>query len=332
MKNSYREQPDGYRTTIENGIHAVRYFSGKITRGNRTREEQISRLKEELKTADAIVIGAGAGLSTSAGFTYSGDRFRKYFFDFEDRYGFHDMYSGGFRMMEEEQEVLWAYWARNSYINRYMPAPKPVYERLFETVKDSDYFVITTNVDHQFQKAGFDKKRLFYTQGDYGLFQSVNPTIQKTYDNEEWVMKAMEAQGFVKDENGMFQIPEDGSLKMRIPTELIPKCPDDGSDVMMNLRSDDSFVEDEGWQKASAAYADFLRRHEGMHVLYLELGVGANTPVIIKYPFWQMTMVNKNAVYACINYGEAFCPEEIRERSICINGDIGELLEAVQKG
>ena len=332
MKHFFRKQPDGYRDTIENGIHAVRYFSGKITRGNGTREEQISRLKEELKTSDAVVIGAGAGLSTSAGFTYSGDRFRKYFFDFEDRYGFHDMYSGGFRMMEEEPEVLWAYWARNSYINRYMPVLKPVYERLLDVVKDTDYFVITTNVDHQFQRAGFDKKRLFYTQGDYGLFQSVNPAIQKTYDNEAWVMKAVEAQGFVKDENGIFQIPEDGSLKMRIPAELIPKCPEDGSDVVLNLRSDDSFVEDEGWHKASAAYADFLRRHEGMHVLYLELGVGANTPVIIKYPFWQMTMVNKNAVYACVNYGEAFCPEEISDRSICINGDIGELLEAVQKG
>jgi len=207
-----------------------------------------------------------------------------------------------------------------------MSAPKPVYEKLLEAVKDKDYFVITTNVDHQFQKAGFDKKRLFYTQGDYGLFQSVNPAIQKTYDNAEWVIKAMEAQGFVKDDNGIFQIPEDGSLKMRIPAELIPKCPEDGSDVVMNLRSDDSFVEDEGWHKASAAYADFLRRHEGMHVLYLELGVGANTPVIIKYPFWQMTMVNPNAVYACVNYGEAFCPQEISERSICVNGDIGEIL------
>ncbi len=204
-----------------------------------------------------------------------------------------------------------------------------MYESLLEAVKDRDYFVITTNVDHQFQKAGFDKKCLFYTQGDYGLFQSVNPAIQKTYDNAEWVMKAMEAQGFVKDKSGIFQIPEDGSLKMRIPTELIPKCPDDGSDMIMNLRSDDSFVEDEGWRKASAAYADFLRRYEGMHVLYLELGVGSNTPVIIKYPFWQMTMVNKNAVYACVNYGEAFCPQEISERSICVNGDTGEVLAGI---
>ena len=208
-----------------------------------------------------------------------------------------------------------------------MNAPKPVYRELHELVKDKDFFVITTNVDHQFRKAGFDKKRLFYTQGDYGLFQSVDGRVQKTYDNEEWVMKAMEAQGFVKDEDGVYQVSEDKGITMRIPTELIPKCPDDGSDVTMNLRADDSFVEDEGWHRASAAYSDFLRRHEGLHVLYLELGVGANTPVIVKYPFWQMTMANENAVYACLNYGEAFCPGDIGDRSICIDGDIGEVLE-----
>ena len=143
-------------------------------------------------------------------------------------------------------------------------------------------------------------------------------------------MKAMEAQGFVKDEAGVFRLPEDGKLLMDIPPELIPKCPDDGSDVTTNLRADDSFVEDAGWHRASAAYADFLQRHENRHVLYLELGVGANTPVIIKYPFWQRTMDNEKAVYACVNVGEAFCPGEIEERSICIDGDIGEVLKHVK--
>ena len=187
--------------------------------------------------------------------------------------------------------------------------------------------MITTNVDHQFQRAGFDKKRLFYTQGDYGLFQSVNPTIRKTYDNEEWVMKAMEAQGFARNKEGIFDLPEEGSISMRIPSELIPKCPDDGSDVTMNLRADDSFVEDEGWHRASAAYADFLRRHERLHVLFLEIGIGMNTPVIIKYPFWQMTNDNKNAVYACLNYNEAVCPVQIEERSIVIDGDSGAVIK-----
>ncbi|MBP3900585.1 MAG: hypothetical protein J6D53_03875 [Blautia sp.] len=306
---------------------AVRYFNQNMSFGKGTEEERIRRLQDEIETADVIVIGAGAGLSTSAGFTYSGERFRKYFSDFEEKYGFHDMYSGGFYVMQAEPEIAWAFWARNIYINRCMKAPKPVYEKLLEFVKEKDYFVITTNVDHQFQKAGFDKKRLFYTQGDYGLFQSVNPAIRKTYDNEEWVMKAMEAQGFERDESGIFRLPETGKLLMRIPSELIPKCPDDGSDVKMNLRADDTFVEDEGWHRASAACSDFLRSHKNQHVLYLELGVGANTPVIIKYPFWQMTLKNENAVYACLNYGEAFCPGEIEERSICIDGDIGALLE-----
>ncbi len=291
-------------------------------------DELIKRLKEEIRTADAVVIGAGAGLSTSAGLTYSGERFDKYFFDFAKRFGIRDMYSGGFYPFPDE-ETRWAWWARHIYFNRYIDPPKPVYTTLLDLVKDKDYFVITTNVDHQFQRAGFDKKRLFYTQGDYGLFQSENPAIQKTYDNEEWVMEAMKAQGFVRNTDGIFQVPENGELKMQIPEELIPKCPDDGSDVTMNLRADDSFVEDEGWHRASAAYSDFLRRHADLHVLYLELGVGANTPVIIKYPFWQMTLANEKAVYVCLNYGESFCPKEIEDRSICIDRDIGEVLEMV---
>ena len=283
--------------------------------------EQIDRLKKELETADATVIGAGAGLSTSAGFTYSGERFERYFFDFAEKYGIRDMYSGGFYPFPDA-ETYWAWWARHIYYNRYIDTPKPVYRRLLELVKGKDYFVITTNVDHQFQRAGFDKKRLFYTQGDYGLFQSVNPAIQETYDNEEWVMKAMEAQGFVKDADGVFQVPADKKITMRIPAEWIPKCPDDGSDMTTNLRADDSFVED-----ASEAYSDFLNRHADLHVLYLELGVGGNTPGIIKYPFWQMTAANPKAVYACINYGEAVCPRKIEEQSICIDGDIGYVLE-----
>lgn len=308
----------------------MRYFNQKMLYEKGIKEEQIERLKLEIKEADAIVIGAGAGLSTSAGFTYSGERFEKYFFDFEKKYDFHDMYSGGFYVMRLKPEISWAFWARNIYINRYMDAPRGVYSSLLKLVDGKDYFVITTNVDHQFQRAGFDKKRLFYTQGDYGLFQSINSSNNRTYDNEEWVMKAMETQGFVKDEKGIFRMPEEGNIKMELPTKLMPKCPDDGSDVTMNLRADDSFVEDEGWHRASAAYSDFIRRHEKLHVLYLELGVGANTPVIIKYPFWQLCADNDKSVYACINYGEAFCPVEIQDRSICIDGDIGDVLSKLK--
>lgn len=294
-------------------------------RTKKERSAAVEQLKNEINTAEAIVIGAGAGLSTAAGFTYGGERFNRYFYDFAERFGITDMYSGGFYPFPDE-ETVWAWWARHIYYNRYVDIDNGTYKTLFELMKDKNYFVITTNVDHQFQKSGFDKKRLFYTQGDYGLFQSVDPDIQKTYDNEEWVMSAMEAQGFVKDENGVFQPPENGKLLMRIPSELIPKCPDDGSDMTMNLRSDDKFVEDMGWHTAARRYRDFLNECSGRHVLFLELGVGGNTPGIIKYPFWQMTLDNENAVYACLNYGQAGAPSDIAERSVIIDGDIRDIL------
>ena len=324
-----QDKPNGYLDTIDKGMRAVSSFSSKISYGKGTREEQMERLADEIRSADAIVIGAGAGLSSSAGLTYSGERFEKYFFDFGRRFGIRDIYSGGFYPFPDD-ETRWAWWARHIYFNRYIDPPKPVYKDLLELLQDKDYFVITTNVDHQFQKAGFDKKRLFYTQGDYGLFQTLDGMNGKTYDNEEWVMKAMEAQGFVRDENGVFQVPEDGKLSMTIPAELIPNTPDDGSDVTMNLRIDSSFSEDAGWAAASAAYSEYLQDHENQHILFLELGIGANTPAIVKYPFWQMTNDNPHAVYACLNYGEAFCPGEIESRSICIDGDIGEVLKKIK--
>ena len=270
--------------------------------------EKIDRLRQALADADAVVIGAGAGLSTSAGFTYSGDRFEKYFSDFYARYGFSDMYSGGFYPYKTLEE-FWAYWSRYIYINRYMDAPKPVYQTLLDLVQDKDYFVLTTNVDHCFQKAGFDKKRLFYTQGDYGLFQCSGPCYQETYDNEAIVRQ-------------MYQQQSD----MRIPTALLPRCPHCGRPLTMNLRSDDSFAEDSGWHLAAERYENFLRTRQGQKLLFLELGVGYNTPGIIKYPFWQMTARNPEATYACINQGQAVCPHEIEKQSICIDEDIGVVL------
>ncbi len=325
MKNYCDEQPNGYLDTIRKGLSGVRSFRDGLSFGSGKHSDSIARLKHEIETADAVVIGAGAGLSTSAGLTYSGERFDRYFSDFKSKFGIQDMYSGGFFPFPDE-ETRWAWWARHIYYNRYVDAPKPVYQNLLTLMDGKNCFVITTNVDHQFQRAGFDKRRLFYTQGDYGLFQSVNPEIRRTWDNEEWVMQAMAAQGFVKGADGIFQIPQKG-VAMRIPTALIPKYPFDGSDVTMNLRSDDTFVEDEGWHRASAAYADFLRRYEMDHVLYLEIGVGANTPVIIKYPFWVMTAENPRAVYACVNYDEAFFPKQIEKQSLCIDGDAGEIFD-----
>ncbi len=324
MRNLYTDRPNGYLESIQKGLAAVQTYDLRISRGTGTREEQIAKLKKELETADAVVVGAGAGLSTAAGLTYTGERFERYFFDFAKKYQIKDIYSGGFYPFPDA-ETRWAWWARHIYFNRYIDAPKPVYPALLSLLDGKDYFVITTNVDHQFQRAGFDKKRLFYTQGDYGLFQSVKPHARETFDNESWTMKAMQAQGFIQNDNGIFQVPEDRKITMRIPAELIPTAPD-GNPVTMNLRADDTFAEDEGWHRASAAYSVFLRTHAKLHVLYLEIGVGANTPVIIKYPFWQMTQENPRAVYACVNYDNAVCPKQIEARSICIKADAGQLL------
>lgn len=292
-------------------------------------QEKTERLKELLWQADAVLVGAGAGLSTSAGFTYSGERFRMYFSDFEKKYGFHDMYSGGFYPYDSLEEY-WAYWSRYIYVNRYMDAPKPVYRELYDLVKDKDYFVLTTNVDHCFQKAGFDKHRLFYTQGDYGLFQCSVPCHKETYDNAEIIRKMIEAQGYVVVENGEINLPEGIVPKMEVPSELVPHCPKCGKPMSMNLRADDTFVEDEGWHQAAQRYSDFLCRHQNMRVLFLEAAVGFNTPTIVKYSFWRMVYEWEDAVYACLNYGEAFAPDEIKKKSICINGDIGAILNQLQ--
>lgn len=273
--------------------------------------DSIKKLRESLDKADAVVIGAGAGLSTSAGFVYTGERFKRYFSDFEAKYGFHDMYSGGFYPYPTPEEH-WAYWSRYIYYNRYVDIPGEAYHDLLELVRDKDYFVITTNVDHCFQKAGFDKERLFYTQGDYGLLQCSEPCCNETFENEDTIRRMLAEQ-----------------KNMRVPTELLPVCPHCGKPLTTNLRSDDSFVEDTGWHRAAERYEKFLRTRSGKRILFLELGFGFNTPVIIKYPFWKMTAQNNRATYACVNFGEAIAPGEIKEQSICINADIAVVLKGL---
>lgn len=303
-------------------------FSRKsIAKSTGTYADHIARLKQALAKADSVVIGAGAGLSASAGFVYSGERFEQYFSDFAEKYHFTDMYSGGFYPYATREE-FWAYWSRYIRINRYMDAAKPVYNELFDLITDKDYFVITTNVDHCFQKAGFDKKRLFCTQGDYGLFQCSEPCHDKTYENEDRILAMVRSQGWELGDDNDLILPEGITLKTAVPAELLPSCPVCGKPLTMNLRSDETFVEDEGWHRAAERYENFLRTRGGK-VLFWELGVGYNTPVIIKYPFWNMTAKNPNATYACINYGEAICPEEIQDRSICLDGDIGDAIKAL---
>ena len=291
--------------------------------------DSICKLKEAFDHADAIIIGAGAGLSTSAGLSYSGERFHKYFHDFAEKYPIQDIYSGGFYPFDTLEEY-WAWWSRHIWINRYMDAPKPVYNRLYELVKNRDYFILTTNVDHQFQKAGFDKHRLFYTQGDYGLWQCSVPCHNETYDNEATVRKMVAAQGFAFAKDGDLYVPDGIKLKMEVPSELIPYCPHCHKPMSMNLRADDTFVEDMGWYHAAEQYEEFLQNHRNQKVLFLELAVGYNTPSIVKYSFWRMTHDWPNATYACLNYGEAYAPDEIKRKSICVNGDIGEILTSLE--
>lgn len=274
----------------------------------RNHSERSNAIKTALQCADAVLIGAGAGLSASAGLTYGGERFLRYFADFHAKYGINDMYSGGFYPFATLEEY-WAWWSRQIYYNRYAVSVGKPYADLLALVKDKNYFVLTTNVDHQFQLAGFEKERLFYTQGDYGLFQCSAGCHNRCYDNEETVLCMVTEQ---KD--------------MRVPTELIPYCPVCGKPMVPNLRCDDTFVQDDGWYAASARYSDFVRDNRGKKMVLLELGVGGNTPGIIKYPFWQETLRNPKATYVCVNLEHALCPNEIRKQSVCVEQDIGKTL------
>ncbi len=272
--------------------------------------QQIEAAQEALAKADAVLIGAGSGLSTAAGFCYDGPLFAEHFADFIQKYHFTDLYTAGFYPYPSLEE-FWAYWSRHIYYNRYDSKPNAVYQKLYELVQNKDYFVLTTNVDHQFQLSGFAKERLFYTQGDYGLWQCSVPCHQKTYDNEEAVRRMVAEQ-----------------KNMRIPTEAIPYCPLCGQPMSMNLHCDHTFVQDAGWYAAQSRYEAFLAKHQTDRVLYWELGVGGNTPGIIKFPFWQMTASNQKAQYLCCNWGEAFCPLEIAQQSICIKQNIATVLAA----
>ena len=289
---------------------------------------QIKRLRRALREAEAVAVGAGAGLSAAAGFAYSGERFWRYFGDFGERYSIRDMYSGGFYPFPSREE-FWAYWSRYLYLNRYQDAPVPVYEELRELLAGKDYFVLTTNVDHCFQKAGFDRRRLFYTQGDYGLFQCSGPCRQETFGNEEAVREMVLSQGFRLGKAGELLVPESGSPAMAVPTELLPVCPYCGRPLIPNLRCDGSFVEDEGWHRAAERYTAFLRSRAGQRILFWELGVGYNTPGIIKYPFQRMTAQNPKAVYACVNLDGA-AGKGPEAQSILLDADIRAVLQALR--
>ena len=235
----------------------------------------------------------------------------KHFKYMYDQYGYKDMYTAGFHPFQTSEEK-WGYWSKFIYLNRYSVGATPLYQQLLQLVKRKDYFVLTTNVDHQFQLAGFDKERLFYTQGDYGLLQCADACHAKTYDNQEII------ESMIKQE-------KDG----KIPHRLIPICPFCKKEMDMNLRKNEFFVEDEGWHQAARRYREFIQSRRQNKILFLELGVGYNTPSIIKYPFWQMTYSYPYATYACINLGEIAVPKEIQNRSICINDNIEKVIQSL---
>ena len=323
MNKDYIQHNLSYKTGRDAFVGSVEYL---YTLPVKTTVKNIMAFEDKDKVFLQTVYYFGeSGLSTSAGFTYSGPRFNRYFSDFIDKYNFSDMYSGGFYPFETSEE-FWAYWSRYIYINRYMDPPKDTYKKLFEIVNDKDYFVITTNVDHAFQKAGFEKERLFYTQGDYGLFQCSVPCHDSTYDNKESVVMMLQSQNFEISENGDLFIPDGKKAKMEVPASIIPCCPVCNEMITMNLRSDDLFVEDEGWFKAESRYEEFIAKHKNKRLLLLELGVGYNTPSIIKYNFWRMTDAWDNARSAVVNYGEAYVPSEIKPKSISIDGDIDDIM------
>jgi NAD-dependent SIR2 family protein deacetylase len=271
----------------------------------RTYSDKIHYAKNKIEEADCVLLGAGSGLSTAAGLVYDGEDWKNNFGDFIGKYSFPDLYYGGFGPFDNEEE-RWAYWSRMIYLERYKPGPLPLYQKLLSLLKDKDFFVLTTNVDHCFQKAGFPKDRLFYTQGDYGLFQCSVPCHQKTYDNEKVILQMLHEQ-----------------KGMAIPPSLIPRCPVCGKPMSMNLRADDTFVQDEGWQAASDRYDLWLADHyEGKKIVYLEIGVGRNTPAIIKYPFQRLTSKNPEATYICINFEMDNVSLELEEQSILIKQDI----------
>jgi NAD-dependent SIR2 family protein deacetylase len=273
------------------------------------KNETVNKIKDKIIEADAVLIGAGAGLSVAAGLTYAGKRFEDYFSDFIEKYGMEDMYSAGFYPFDTQEEK-WAYWSKHIFYNRYEVGVTEVYNNLLKLVNEKNYFVLTTNVDHQFWFSGFQQERIFATQGDYGMFQCAKGCHKKLYDNE---VKVKEMIAHQKD--------------IKIPKHLVPKCPVCGGEMEVNLRVDDYFVEDDNWHKASTRYSAFLEENQNKKLLFLELGVGMNTPGIIKYPFWQMTNHLKNSFYICINKGQAWSPDQIKDRSICIDGDIGEIIK-----
>lgn len=285
---------------------AIRISGGK--------EEQISQAAGLLGQADAVVIGAGAGLSAAAGLTYGGKRFTDNFGEFIEKYGsvyMSDMYSAGFYPFPTE-EAKWGYWSKHVWLNRIEPDALLLYRELYALVNEKPHFVLTTNVDHQFWKAGFSDENIFATQGDYGKIQCKKGCHPKTYDAID-----------------MFTQMHQARKDCLIPSYMVPKCPVCGKDMAMHLRCDQYFVEDEHWNEAACRYTAFLKEHKKDKVVLLELGVGFNTPTIIRFPFEQMLYDNADWSLVRLNLEEAVVPESLGKRAVGINEDIAKSIEDI---
>ena len=291
-------------------------------------DADLRKLISYISASKAIILGVGAGLSTSAGLNLSGERFKKYFFDFHKKYGIKDMYSGSFYPYSKKSEY-WAFMSRNIYLNRFAPIPKTTYNILFEIFKDTNYFILTTNVDHIFQRVGFDKNRLYYMQGDMGLLQCKKPCHMKNYDNYNIIKEMLLDQGFTIDENGELLVGK--NIKTEINEKIIPKCPYCGGEMDFNLRIGNNFVQDNGWYKHQKLYTDFIDKYKNDDILYIELCVGYNTPSIIKYNFWNQVNNNKKAKFISINLEESDIPQNIKNRSLILTGDADEILRKIYK-
>lgn len=279
-------------------------------------ESLIRNASDLIKTADAVLIGAGAGASTAAGLEYGGKRFRQNFHEFIMKYGgqyMTDMYAAGFYPFPSE-EARWGYWSKHALLNRFDPPALPLYKELYDIVKDKEYFVLTTNVDHQFHKAGFATDKIFATQGDYGEIQCQRGCHPKVYDAED-IFRKMDA----------------ARKDCLIPSKLVPKCPVCGGKMAMHLRCDNYFVEDEAWHEACDRYADFLEQNEGKRLVLIELGVGFNTPIIIRFPFEKLLYEHTSYSLIRLNKDEAVVPESLGKRALGIGGDMAQAITDIRR-
>ena len=276
-------------------------------------ERAIEKARVTLAKAERVLIGAGAGLSTAAGLTYSGGRFRRYFSSFIERYGMTDMYSAGFYPFPTDAD-RWAYWAHHAWVNCLGVGATSLYRQIFTWVQSRDYFVITTNVDKQFEKAGFESTRLFETQGDYAHIQCAQGCHSKIYENET-VFRAIE------------EDTEWGKRTRVMDEFLLPRCPVCGGRMGMHLRCDNTFIQTNAWYEAKARYDAFVAEMLEKPTVLLELGVGWNTPVWIRMPFERLS-VALDIPLVRMNFGESYVDPSIL-KGVGVDGDIAQLLPRV---